>query len=130
MRRSMLWRERMQITIMCDARRCGASVCKSQSNVSSLDPIYGFFHGVYNHVIAIINDDDGGFRVYDNDSPQRQRGTYQNMRADEVTGIPGNMMTLVAITRMGTDISDRMGGAILTLKPTRKRGRDRRASAR
>ena len=86
--------------------------------------IYGFFHGVYNHVIAIINDDDGGFRVYDNDSPQRQRGTYQSMRADEVTGIPGNMMTLVAITRMGTDISDRMGGAILTLQPARKRRRD------
>ena len=38
------------------------------------------------HVVCFFYDGDGGFRVYDNDSNERQEGRPRLMRADEILG--------------------------------------------
>ena len=87
--------------------------------------IFGSFAGGYDHVVAFIQDNEGSFRLYDNDAPERLRGTYQTMRADEITAIEGAMMTIVAVVSAGTELSVRMGSAITTLQRRERRVRQR-----
>ena len=56
------------------------------------------------HVIAIINDNEGAFRVYDNDPQERSRGTYKLQRADEIMDErPGGVM--IGVLEEGSDLS-------------------------
>ena len=74
----------------------------------------------HTHVGALINDEDGAFRLYDNDSPESRLGTFCSMRADEVimnwTGICGVLLD-------GSALSGKLGPAITTLQ-TRQRERN------
>ena len=59
--------------------------------------------------MVIHNDESGGFRLYDSDSEARSRGTYEEVRADELmdrykTGY------VIGIMGSGTDLSNRIGG--------------------
>ena len=65
------------------------------------------------HVIALINDDDGAFRMYDNDSAERRQGTYATKRADEIIDShPGGHVFGVLMD--GSDLSLRLGPAVTT----------------
>ena len=78
------------------------------------------------HVIALINDADGGFRVYDNDSADRQRGTFQAMRADEIID-KWQDGTIVGTITGDSVFSRRLGPPITTLVNRRARPQARAA---
>ena len=76
------------------------------------------------HVIGIINDENGRFRVYDNDSAERHQGMYARMRGDEVidkysTGAL-DIENITGIMLSGSDLSSRLGAAITTLRTNRQ----------
>jgi hypothetical protein len=62
------------------------------------------------HVVALFNDDDGAFRVYDNDSDERLLGTFKTMRADEI--IDAYVLGICGVLQEGSDLSaTSVGGA-------------------
>ena len=74
------------------------------------------------------NDENGGFRLYDNDSGERGEGRPRYMRADEIMDeiAGGSLSTVIGVIAEGTDLSDRLGPAITTLFTRRVRNvRDR-----
>ena len=77
---------------------------------------------VSGHVIALINDEEGGFRVYDNDSTERQLGTYRAMRADEIID-KWQDGTVIGIINGDSVFSRRLGPPITTLVHRRARAR-------
>ena len=82
---------------------------------------------VNNHVIAFHNDDDGAFRVYDNDSQESQQGTFKSMRADEIMetwSMSDNFPTIIGVLSEGSDLSLRLGPPITTLVHRRRRDRE------
>ena len=72
------------------------------------------------HVVAIFNDDDGAFRVYDNDSDERLLGTYKTMRADEIIDA---YVGICGVLQEGSDLSANIGPAITTFHQRRERQR-------
>ena len=80
------------------------------------------------HVVCYFNDEDGTYRVYDNDSLDRQQGTYTRMRADEMlTKYKDGYVT--CIIHDSTDLSRRLGPPITTLVSRNRPRADRRTSA-
>ena len=80
------------------------------------------------HVVCFHNDENGGFRLYDNDSEERGEGRPRHMRADEIMDeiAGGSLSTVIGVIAEGTDLSDRLGPAITTLFTRRVRNvRDR-----
>ena len=78
------------------------------------------------HVVCFYYDGDGGFRVYDNDSRERQEGRPRLMRADEIIDEMSGGTLLAPHTIFGaidntSDLSRRLGPAITTLLNTRRR---------
>ena len=79
------------------------------------------------HAIAFFYDDNGAFRVYDNDSQARQGGTYKSMRADEIMkewSTADNFPTVIGILSEGSNLSLRLGAPITTLIHRRRRHRE------
>ena len=72
------------------------------------------------HVVAVFNDDDGAFRVYDNDSDERLLGTFATMRADEIIDA---YIGICGVLQEGSDLSARIGPAITTFHQRRERQR-------
>ena len=86
------------------------------------------------HVVTIFNDDNGGFRLYDNDSRARREGTYEAVRCDELldrfsegvtTGTPPY---LIGILDEGCDLSQRLGPPLTTLVHRERRARETTAA--
>ena len=101
----------------------GEEVKRTALDAISAEDLYEFrlvALRVGGHVIALINDDDGGFRVYDNDSAERQRGTFRAMRADEVIDRWQEGTVIGTITGDST-FSRRLGAPITTLVHRRAR---------
>ena len=78
------------------------------------------------HVVCFYYDGDGGVRVYDNDSRERQEGRPRLMRADEIIDEMSGGTLLAPHTIFGaidntSDLSRRLGPAITTLLNTRRR---------
>ena len=70
---------------------------------------------------------DGTYRLYGNDSEERQRGTFEEMRADElITRYRDGYM--VCILPDGSDLSTRLGPAITTMATENPRARQRAAA--
>ena len=63
---------------------------------------------------VVFNVVDGLFRVYDNDSPERGRGTYGEKRADEISDAYATGYC-VALLSDGSDLSALLGPAITTM---------------
>ena len=72
-------------------------------------------------VVCYFSYGDGTYRVYDNDSEDRQRGTYSRMRADEMMDKYTCGLT-ICIIHDSTELSRRLGPPITTLV-TRNRQR-------
>ena len=74
------------------------------------------------HVVCFFYDGDGGFRVYDNDSKERQEGRPRLMRADEILDemSGGTYNTIFGAIQNTSDLSCRLGPAITTLMHTRR----------
>ena len=75
------------------------------------------------HVVALHNDDNGGFHVYDNDSQDRMRGTSSQLRGDEVKDRYEDVV-LIAIMQETSPLSLRLGGPITTLVHRWRRARE------
>ena len=75
------------------------------------------------HVVCFHNDENGGFRLYDNDSEERGEGRPRHMRADEIMDeiAGGSLNTVIGVITEGTDLSDRLGPAITSLFTRRTR---------
>ena len=75
------------------------------------------------HVVCFHYDEDGGFRVYDNDSRERQEGRPRLMRADEILDemSAGAFNTVFGAIQDTADLSRRLGPAITTLVHARRR---------
>ena len=72
---------------------------------------------LHGHVVCFHNDGDGGFRFYDNDSPERLAGVPQMLRADEMldrTSV-GLNPTIIGILQESSELSRRLGPAITTM---------------
>ena len=72
---------------------------------------------LHEHVVCFHNDENGGFRFYDNDSPARLEGRPQILRADEMldkTNL-GLSPTVIGILKESSDLSRRLGPALTTL---------------
>ena len=78
---------------------------------------------VRGHVVCFHNDDEGGFRLYDNDSRERLAGKPRRMAAytilDEMN--VGNYPTIMGILSESSDLSRRLGPAITTMFDSRAR---------
>ena len=74
------------------------------------------------HAVAVFNIGEGVFRMYDNDSPERSRGTYSERRADELADDYA-LGYIVAVMNDGSDLSARLGPAITTLVQRAQRER-------
>ena len=73
------------------------------------------------HVVVFIrNEDDGSFRLYDNESRERQHGTYKTMWPFEIAESRGPDMICVALAD-ASPLSGMLGEAIRTLKTQRAR---------
>ena len=79
------------------------------------------------HIVCFHNAGDGTYRLYDNDSEERQRGTFEELRADElITRYRDGYM--VCILPDGSDLSTRLGPAITTMATENPRARQRAAA--
>ena len=74
------------------------------------------------HVVCFFYDGDGGFRVYDNDSKERQEGRPRRMRADEIIDemSGGTNNAVIGAIQNTSDLSRRLGPAITTQVHTRR----------
>ena len=74
------------------------------------------------HVVCFFYDGDGGFRVYDNDSEERQEGRPRRMRADEIIDemSGGTNNAVIGAIQNTSDLSRRLGPAITTQVHTRR----------
>ena len=75
------------------------------------------------HVICFHNDNEGTFRVYDNDSAERREGKPRRMRADEILEEmnDGPFNTIVGALQESSALSRRLGPPITTLFDRRQR---------
>ena len=74
------------------------------------------------HVVCFHNDEDGAFRVYDNDSVERQEGRPRRMRADEIidTMSADASNTIIGVLQEASDLSRRLGPVLTSLFHTRR----------
>ena len=74
------------------------------------------------HVVCFHNDEDGAFRVYDNDSVERQQGRPRRMRADEIidTMSADASNTIIGVLQEASDLSRRLGPVLTSLFHTRR----------
>ena len=79
------------------------------------------------HVVCFHNDEDGGFRYYDNDSHARLEGRPQLLRADEILDKASQMLTIglaptvIGILNESSELSRRLGPPLTTLFVRRRR---------
>ena len=76
------------------------------------------------HVVCFHNAEDGTYRLYDNDSAERRRGTFETLRADELITRYRNGY-IVCVLPDGSDLSTRLGPAITTMITENTRARRR-----
>ena len=71
-------------------------------------------HTSFSHVVAVIQDASGGFRLYDNDSQAAARGTYDLLTTQQVVDTR-SQDAFFAILAESSELSGRLGPAITTL---------------
>jgi hypothetical protein len=69
------------------------------------------------HVVAVIRN-DGAFNIYDNDSPERQRGTFSTATTDDMANLRGNHL-FYAVIPSSTPLAGMLGDPLTTLVRTR-----------
>ena len=77
------------------------------------------------HVVCFHNDDDGAFRLYDNDSTERREGRPRGIRADEIIDAMSSPATnvIIGVLQEASDLSRRLGPALHSLFHARRTAR-------
>ena len=79
-------------------------------------------HMSFTHVVALIWDDRGYFKLYDNDSPERLQGTYSTLTTQQLVDSWGQD-TFFAVMEEDCELSRRLGPAITTMVHRARRSR-------
>ena len=73
------------------------------------------------HVVCFHNDENGAFRLYDNDSAERAAGQPRRIRADEIIDeMSGHMNAIIGVLQETSDLSRRLGPALYSLFHARR----------
>ena len=77
------------------------------------------------HVVCFHNDDDGAFRLYDNDSTERREGRPRGIRADAIIDAMSSPATnvIIGVLQEASDLSRRLGPALHSLFHARRTAR-------
>jgi len=91
------------------------------SDIQSAISITHSPHTSYTHVIALIWDEGGFFKVYNNDSREAQKGTYKSYTTQDIAQMMGPDK-FYAVTPKGGELHSRLGPELVTLihRPTRR----------
>ena len=74
------------------------------------------------HVVCFHSDENGAFRLYDNDSAERAAGRARRIRADEIIDtMSGHAMNvIIGVIQEASDLSRRLGPALHSLFHARR----------
>ena len=77
------------------------------------------------HVVCFHNDNDGAFRIYDNDSVERREGRPRRMRADEIIDAMSAFASnvIIGVLQESSGLGRRLGPALTSLFHVRRPAR-------